>query len=152
MCRMVLARWRGRRAMLRKAQTVGSGSGAVFEPGGYADLTGLQGLARASVRVSARTRRHGLDDVTVVRIENTSGRRTPAFLTRADVRRGDASGRPLAGDNQVLPTLWTDNDLTLWPGEVQTITARYRHSTLRGAKAVVSVEGWNLAGATFRVR
>jgi exo-1,4-beta-D-glucosaminidase len=130
-------------------ETVGSGSGAVFEPNGYADLTGLQTLAPASVRVRALTRRRGAEAVTVVRIENTSRRPTPAFLTRADVRRGTTSGRPLTGDNQVLPILWSDNDVTLWPGESQTITARYRRSELRGARPVVSVYGWNVAREAF---
>jgi exo-1,4-beta-D-glucosaminidase len=70
------------------------------------------------------------------------------FLLRADVRRGTSDGRPLAGDNQVLPILWSQNDLTLWPGETQTITARYARAQLRGAHPVVSLSGWNAAPQT----
>ena len=125
-------------------ETIGSGSGAVFNPGGYADLTGLQSLAPASVKVTASTRRQGDQDLTKVRIENVSEEPTPAFLTRADVRRGAADGTPLGGDDQVLPILWSDNDVTLWPGQSQTITARYDDADLQDATPVVSVSGWNV--------
>jgi len=127
--------------------TIDEGDGAAFEPDGYADLTGLRSLGAASVRVRTTTRRAGDDDVTTVTVTNVSSRPTPAFLTRADVRRGTAGGTPLGGDNQVLPILWSDNDITLWPGESQTITATYRHDELRGARPVVTVSGWNVAPA-----
>jgi len=47
-----------------------------------------------------------------------------------------ASGEPL------LPILWSDNDVTLWPGESRTLTA---HLAALGAEApVVEVSGWNI--------
>lgn len=126
------------------AETIGEGDGAAFEPGGYADLTGLKSLGTTTVSVRERTDRVGADDVTRVTVTNTGATPTPAFLVRADVRRGTAAGQPLPGDNQVLPILWSDNDLTLWPGESQTIEARYRHDALKGARPVVTVTGWNI--------
>ena len=132
------------------ANTIDQGNGAAVEPGGYADLTGLRSLGAASVRVHTTTYRDGGDDVTRVTVTNVSSRPTPAFLTRADVRRGTAAGTPLGGDNQVLPILWSDNDITLWPGESQTITATYRHSELRGARPVVTVSGWNVPPGVSR--
>ena len=109
--------------------TLGQGTGAAVAAGGYADLTGLQRLPRAPVDVRAATTRDGADDVTVVRIRNTGRRQVPAFLLRADVRRG-----PLGGDDQVLPIRWSDNDQTIWPGESLTLTARYRRADLRGGR------------------
>jgi exo-1,4-beta-D-glucosaminidase len=120
------------------ADTIDQGDGAAFT--GYADLTGLRSLAPAAVQVRSVTHRHGDTDVTEVTITNVSTSRTPAFLTRADVRRGNAVG----GDDQVLPILWSDNDVTLWPGESQTLSASYRHDELRGARPVVTVTGWNV--------
>jgi exo-1,4-beta-D-glucosaminidase len=39
--------------------------------------------------------------------------------------------------------LWSDNDVTLWPGESLTLTARY---SAQGATApVLEVSGWNVA-------
>jgi exo-1,4-beta-D-glucosaminidase len=100
------------------------------------------------VRVTASTHRSGEQDVTTVEISNVGTQPVPAFLIRADVRRGTAGGTLLAGDNQVLPILWDDNDVTLWPGESQMVTARYRHGDLQGATPVVTVAGWNLGSQT----
>ena len=50
----------------------------------------------------------------------------------------------LPGDNEVLPIAWSDNDITLFPGESQTLTATYNPSLLQGATPVVSIQGWNL--------
>jgi hypothetical protein len=46
----------------------------------------------------------------------------------------------------VLPISWSDNDVTLWPGESETLHASYRGASLSGAALVVSVSGWNVAG------
>jgi exo-1,4-beta-D-glucosaminidase len=126
------------------AKTIDQGDGAEFTPDGYADLTGLRNLPTATVSLHATTRHAGGQDITDVTITNTGNRTTPLFFGRADVRRAGADGSPDSGDNQVSPILWTDNDITLWPGESQTITARYSHDQLRGARPVVTVAGWNL--------
>ncbi|MGN6868116.1 MAG: glycosyl hydrolase 2 galactose-binding domain-containing protein [Solirubrobacteraceae bacterium] len=113
----------------------------------YGDLKQLQSLDGATVRVTARTHQawatDGGDTETDVTITNTSNKPTVAFFLRADVRRGSRSGAPAPGDNEILPIMWSDNDVTLWPGESETLRARYRHSDLAGASPVVSVSGWN---------
>jgi exo-1,4-beta-D-glucosaminidase len=108
---------------------------AAFKPDGYADLTGLHNLGRASVRVSATTHRHGNDAVTTIAIRNVGSGRTPVVGARADV---------FAGGRQVLPVRWSDNQVTLWPGEQQTITARYDAGALRAARPAVRLSGWNV--------
>jgi exo-1,4-beta-D-glucosaminidase len=127
------------------AKTMGNPQAAMTQ---FADLSQLDGLHRAQVSVSAHTTAQpgpgGVDTVTDVTIRNTSNQRRVAFLLRADVRRGTASGRPAGGDNEVLPIFWSDNDITLWPGESQTLRASYRRSDLRGVAPVVSVSAWNL--------
>ena len=112
----------------------------------YADLTALQSLPPASVTASEVS--HPLPDgreATVVTITNTSATPTVAFFLRADVRRGNADGSEQAGDNQVLPIVWSGNDITLWPGESETLTATYNASQLQGATPVVSLSGWNVS-------
>jgi exo-1,4-beta-D-glucosaminidase len=130
------------------SKTIGAGSGAVFQPDGYADLTGLQKLPPASVAATASTRRQGGDAVTTVTLRNNGS--APMVFTRADVRRASADGRPLGGNDQVLPITWSDNDVTLWPGQSQTLTARYRASDLRGSRPVVSLTGRNLSDRVVR--
>ena len=93
----------------------------------YADLTALQSLPPASVTATAQVSHPvpGGREATVVTITNTSDTPTVAFFLRADVRRGNADGSEQAGDNQVLPIVWSGNDITLWPGESETLTATY---------------------------
>jgi hypothetical protein len=144
------ARVLGHGGIRRVATAAGVAEGTVSR--GVADL---EGGDAPLVRVTARTHRGDDEDghrtdVTEVTITNVGDRPTPALLARADVRRGTAAGTPLGGDDQVLPVLWSDNDVTLWPGESQTITAMYRHDELRGAAPVVSIGGWNIAGQVVR--
>jgi exo-1,4-beta-D-glucosaminidase len=113
----------------------------------YANLQQLQSLPPAAVRVTARTHRSwgaGRDTETDVTITNTSTKPTVAFFLRADVRRGSVSGAPAQGDNEVLPIEWSDDDITLWPGESETLRATYSRSALGQATPVVSVSGWNV--------
>jgi exo-1,4-beta-D-glucosaminidase len=111
----------------------------------YADLRQLQSLPAGHVSVTAHSHPAGGGQMTTdVTITNTSPGHTVAFFLRADVRRGSSTGTPAAGDNEVLPILWNDNDVTLWPGESETLTATYDTSALAGASPVVSVSGWNV--------
>jgi exo-1,4-beta-D-glucosaminidase len=119
----------------------------------YADMTALQTLPSEPVQVLAATAPQpgpdGDDLATTVTITNPSSNRAVAFFLRADVRRGNPDSTAQSGDNEVLPITWTDNDITLWPGESQTLTASYQSSLLHGATPVVSVYGWNVPNATF---
>jgi exo-1,4-beta-D-glucosaminidase len=119
----------------------------------YADLRALQKLPTAQIHVSARTHRQpgpdGANMVTDVTITNTSKSGKVAFFLRADIRRGSAAGVPSSGDNEVRPAFWSDNDITLWPGESQTLQVQYRRAYLRGSSPVVTVFGWNVAGRTL---
>jgi exo-1,4-beta-D-glucosaminidase len=58
--------------------------------------------------------------------------------------RGTASGQELSGDNELQSSIWQDNDITLFPGESQTLTVTWNSADLHGAAAVVSISGWNL--------
>jgi hypothetical protein len=107
----------------------------------YANLTGLRALRPASLKVSATTEAGG--GVTDVTITNDSATSTAAFFIRADLRRGSTAGRPAPGDDEVLPARWSADDITLWPGESQTLQVRYAPAALRGASPVVSVSAWN---------
>ena len=97
-----------------------------------------------SVRAHTSSRSGGRATTTVT-ITNTSTKPAVAFFLRADIRRGSASGRPAGGDDEVLPVFWSDDDVTLWPGESETLQASYRRSDLHGASPVVSVSAWNVA-------
>jgi exo-1,4-beta-D-glucosaminidase len=116
----------------------------------FGDLRALQGLPQATVKAVASTEDAGSGSVvTSVTVTNTSASAAVSFFLRADVRRGTAAGTPLAGDNQVLPISWSDNDITLWPGQSQTISGTYSASQLGGATPVVTLSGWNAPAQTL---
>jgi exo-1,4-beta-D-glucosaminidase len=48
----------------------------------------------------------------------------------------------------VTPIFWDDNYVSLLPGEKREIAGRYSAAELGGAKAVVEVDGWNVAPAS----
>jgi exo-1,4-beta-D-glucosaminidase len=79
---------------------------------------------------------------TTVTITNTSSS-TVAFFLRADVRRGTASGGLQSGDNELQSSIWQRNDITLFPGESQTLTVTYNSADLNGAIPVITLSGWN---------
>ena len=108
------------------------------------NLQALKTLLQASVTATATTHRAGPDGAglaTTVTITSTSAAPTVGFFLRAEVRRGTAAGTELAGDSDLQSSIWNDNDIALWNGEWQTLTATYSSADL--ATPVISVSGWN---------
>jgi exo-1,4-beta-D-glucosaminidase len=120
----------------------------------YANLRELSSLPAAAVRAVAHTAWHpgpdGANLATTVTITNTSKRSTVAFFLRADVLRGTTTGGVRPGDPELESATWNGNDITLWPGESQTLTVSYDSSGLHAAgqhwaTPVISLSGWNVA-------
>jgi len=101
----------------------------------YADLTALQSLATTTSEMRASTRHDGNDDVTTVTLTIPASAKAVALFQHLSLRRN-------SGGDLVLPILWSDNDVTLWPGESLTLTARY--AAQGTAAPVVEVSGWNM--------
>lgn len=120
--------WRSTRAdVVDWAATQGNPQATMTQ---YADLTALQSLPRTSVEATA-TSRHGTTSVTIT---NTSDK--VAFFLRADLQRARWA-------------TWNDNDITLWPGQSQVITATYDPAAPHGAKPVVTLSGFNIDTVTL---
>ena len=113
-------------------------SGYVTPVSSYADFTALENLRGANVDVSASTRNDGVDDVTRVVLTNASPSDSVALFQHVSLRQG-TDGAP------ILPVVWDDNDVTLWPGESATLVARYRAKPLGKASPVVHLQAWNTA-------
>ncbi|WP_369241528.1 sugar-binding domain-containing protein [Streptomyces sp. R21] len=103
----------------------------------YADLKGLNALAQVPVSASDATTEAAEDGTSTTRVtvRNAAGGRTPSLLT--DVHLVDASGKP------VLPVQWSDNQVSLWPGESTTLTVTYRTADLHGSAPYLRISGWN---------
>ena len=102
----------------------------------YADFTALQSLPDATIKVRATTHRAGDDNVITVTLSLPESSKAVALFQHLSIRKS-------ADGDAVLPILWSDNDVTLWPGEAVTVTARY---AAKGITApVVEVSGWNVS-------
>jgi exo-1,4-beta-D-glucosaminidase len=101
----------------------------------YADLTPLQSLSAATSEVRATLRHEGAEDIASVTLTVPESSKTVALFQHVSIKRS-------AVGELMLPILWSDNDVTLWPGESLTLTARFAAS---GAEApVVELSGWNV--------
>jgi exo-1,4-beta-D-glucosaminidase len=107
----------------------------------YADLKGLSGMAKAPVSATASSTT-GTDGTTTttVTLKNPGTGTIPAFYI--DTHVVDSTGKP------VLPIQWSDNAVSLWPGESKTITSTYRTADLHGSPVKVRVAGWNVTTQT----
>ncbi len=100
----------------------------------YADLTALRSLPAATSEVRASTRHEGKEDVTTVTLSVPASSKAVALFQHVSIRRG-------AHGELALPIRWNDNDITLWPGESATLTARY--AAQENTAPQVEVSGWN---------
>ncbi|MFJ7207026.1 glycosyl hydrolase 2 galactose-binding domain-containing protein [Streptomyces sp. NPDC098789] len=109
----------------------------------YADLRGLAAMPRTSVTATGSTvttTPTTSTSTTTVTLRHTGAGKAPALLT--DVHLVGARGAP------VLPVRWSDNQVSLWPGESTTLTATYRTADLHGAAPRLRISGWNTPTAT----
>ncbi len=110
----------------------------------YASLDGLSKPAQAQVAATA-TSADAADGTTMVTVTltNTGTDNTPALLT--DAHLVDAENKP------VLPVTWSDNQVSLWPGESTTQTATVRTADLAGTEPGLRLSGWNTPTSTVPV-
>ncbi|HEY6926750.1 MAG TPA: hypothetical protein VI653_24915 [Steroidobacteraceae bacterium] len=102
----------------------------------YADLTPLQSLSGATNEIHATLRHEGADNIATVTLTVPSSSSVVALFQHVVIKQS-------AGGELLLPVLWSDNDVTLWPGESVTLTARF---AMPGGEApVLEVSGWNVA-------
>jgi len=101
----------------------------------YAELTPLQSLPTATSEIQATVRHDGTEDVATVTLKVPPSSKTVALFQHVLIKR-TAGGAPVA------PILWSDNDITLWPGESVTLTAHF--AAPGGETPVVEVSGWNV--------
>jgi exo-1,4-beta-D-glucosaminidase len=101
----------------------------------YADFTALASLPQATVTSAATFTRHGDLGEAHVTLKNDGD--ALAFFVRL---------RLLAGDDgeEVLPIEWSDNYVSLLPGEKLELTATYALKALHGRPPVLEVSGWNV--------
>ncbi len=110
----------------------------------YANLTGLNSLASNPDVTAAASRTISGGQETVNLTLNNTSTTNIAFFVRPEVTAGD-------GGNEVLPVNYTDNYVSLWPGESTTITAVYKTADLGGQAPYLRVRGYNVPTTSIPV-
>ncbi|MEO9079481.1 MAG: sugar-binding domain-containing protein, partial [Rhodanobacter sp.] len=108
----------------------------------YADLTALQSMPTTTSEVRATMQRTGAEDIVTIRLTVPTSSKAVALFQHLTIKRS-------TDGKLALPILWSDNDVTLWPGESLVVTARYAG---QGTPApVIEVSGWNVPTRSFPV-
>ncbi len=116
----------------------------------YADLTALQDMPTVSSEVRATMRADGGEQVVTVTLTVPASSKAMAFFQHLSIKHS-GHGEPL------VPIVWSDNDITLWPGESRTVSAHINApGTAPGnatgtAMPVVEVSGWNVPTQTVPI-
>ena len=105
----------------------------------YADLTGVQRLPKTAVKATWRSQRISDGINGTVTVENPSG--NLAFLVRLRLLRHP-------GGPEILPAFWSDNYLSLLPGERRDVTVYVRNKEVGGSQPVLAVDGFNITPST----
>jgi exo-1,4-beta-D-glucosaminidase len=101
----------------------------------FADFTALARLPEADVTTEVKFERREKMQIAHITLENPGS--SLAFFIRLRVTGGREG-------EDVLPIVWQDNYVSLFPGEKREITAEYALDGLKGAAPVLQLEGWNV--------
>jgi exo-1,4-beta-D-glucosaminidase len=106
----------------------------------YAKLSGLTSLpSNPGLAASATRSAPGS-----VSISLTNNGNTLAFFVRPELTAGN-------GGREVVPVTYSDNYVSLWPGESTTITASYQPADLGGQAPFLRVRGFNVPTVSIPV-
>jgi hypothetical protein len=103
------------------------------------DFTALRSLPETQLESTAKAVKHAGKWTLTVRLRNPS--KTPALMVRLKPIRVKSGDR-------VLPALFSDNYVSLMPGESRTIEVEVSEADCRGESPAVVLEGFNLVAAT----
>ena len=101
----------------------------------HGDFTELAALPPVTLDVKTAFDHDGPDNRALVTLKNPG--HSVAFFVRLRVLN-----KP--NGEQILPSIWSDNYVSLLPGETRTLTARWRAEDAPGATPTVAVDGWNV--------
>ncbi len=101
----------------------------------YADFTALSELPSVRPEITACAGSSASEGSVEVKVTNDTD--AIAFFVRPQLITG-------SGGRDVTPVSWSDGDITLMPGEEQTMTATFSIADLHGAAPHVAVSGWNV--------
>ena len=100
------------------------------------DLSALNQLPVATIE--AKARRHNREGKCLIEVTLQNPAPTIALMAHLQLHRQTSGDR-------VLPAYYTDNYISLTPGETRHVTIEAATSDLKGEEPVIQVDGWNIA-------
>ena len=97
------------------------------------DYSQLPTLPKASVTQQVTVKKEGSGNVASLNITNTGN--SPAAFLRINLKGEDGE--------QILPAVYSDNYLTIMPGETRTVTVTWKDEDSRGSRPVFETGGLN---------
>jgi exo-1,4-beta-D-glucosaminidase len=108
----------------------------------FADFSSLKNMPAASVDVAASTIKKEKETVHAITLKNTGN--TVAFFVHVRCLQHK-------GGDDILPVIFSDNYISLAPGESRTIECSYENKYAEhNAVPYISVSGWNLDASTSK--
>ncbi len=101
----------------------------------HGDFTELTNLPPVTLDIKTTFEHDSADDRALVTLKNPG--HSPAFFVRLRVLKSPDGA-------EILPSMWSDNYVSLLPGETRTLTACWRPDDASGVTPTVSVDGWNV--------
>jgi len=95
------------------------------------DLTDITGLKKVGLNISNETTWEGDEGVIKVKIRNPANKLS--FFNRLMVTKGE-------GGDEVWPSFWSDNFITLMPGEEKIVIVRFAKKDLEGKEPVLVLD------------
>ncbi len=109
----------------------------------WANFTALNAMTKVSVKITGTLHAVGGEDSFAITLRNPS--KHIAFFERAAVTAGKD------GD-EILPVIYSDNYVTLFPGETTIMRGHFRTAELSGKQPWLRLEGYNITKELGRLR
>ncbi|NOR75775.1 MAG: glycoside hydrolase family 2 [Draconibacterium sp.] len=107
----------------------------------YADYTALDKLPKVELDYEYLYEKDGKTGNVTLKVTNPTS--TIAFFTFFDLVDAET-------DMPILPVFWSDNYITLLPGEERTYNASYDLGDSKGSKPIIQVKAWNVDNTTVK--
>ncbi|MCF6358251.1 MAG: hypothetical protein L3J54_10640, partial [Draconibacterium sp.] len=107
----------------------------------YADYTALDKLAKVELDCKYKFKKDTENGMITLDVTNPSS--TIAFFVFFDLL--DSTTK-----EPILPIFWSDNYITLLPGEKRTYTANYNLKDSKGGNPIIRIKAWNVNSITLK--
>jgi len=104
-------------------------------PKSFADFTSLNDLPKVKIDAKFNVEKNETENIVRVQLKNVGEHL--AFQIHLALTKGE-------GGDEISPTYWDDNYVSLLPGESKEIFARFSISDLDNSNLSLKIEGWNI--------